>query len=140
MRRTTRAQRIRTRPSQPSAPHAAGRHARRCGHTYPEWRAKGATLTPPTAQYAYKPEHNDASTRIADRADTEPVRQPAYDRADTLHLSGNIYLIAGAGGNITVSVGGDGVLMVDFGSNRRQRTRHGGCSRGGTNPEAVGRT
>jgi cyclase len=84
--------------------------------TYPEWRAKGATLTPPTSQYAYKPEYNDASTRIADRAETEPVRQPAYDRVDTLHLSGNIYLIAGAGGNITVSVGGDGVLMVDSGA------------------------
>ena len=31
-------------------------------------------------------------------------------------IRGNTYLIAGAGGNITVSVGGDGVLMVDSGA------------------------
>ena len=33
----------------------------------------------------------------------------------TLHVQGNIYLIAGAGGNIVVQAGDDGVLMVDTG-------------------------
>src|SRR6187399_253985 len=33
----------------------------------------------------------------------------------TLHVQGNIYLIAGAGGNIAVQAGDDGVLMVDTG-------------------------
>jgi len=33
----------------------------------------------------------------------------------TLHVQGNIYLIAGAGGNIAVQAGEDGVLMVDTG-------------------------
>lgn len=47
--------------------------------TYPEWRAKGATLRPPTEQYAYTPEYADASTRIAERADAEAARTPAYD-------------------------------------------------------------
>lgn len=84
--------------------------------TYPEWRAKGASLAPPKEQYAYKPEYADASTRIAERADAEPARPPAYDRVDTLHVGGNVYLIAGAGGNIAVSAGGDGVLMVDAGA------------------------
>ena len=84
--------------------------------TYPEWRTKGATLSPPTAQSAYKPEYADSSTRVAERADAEPVRPPTYDRVDTLHISGNVYLIAGAGGNVTVSVGGDGILMVDSGA------------------------
>ena len=84
--------------------------------TYPEWRAKGATLVPPTAQYGYKPEYTDASTRIAERADAEPVRAPTYERVDTLHVSGNVYLIAGAGANVTVSAGGDGILMVDSGA------------------------
>jgi glyoxylase-like metal-dependent hydrolase (beta-lactamase superfamily II) len=83
---------------------------------YPEWRAKGATLRPPAEQYAYKPEYADASTRIAERAEAEPARAPAYDRVETLHVGGNVYLIAGAGGNVTISVGGDGVLMVDAGA------------------------
>jgi glyoxylase-like metal-dependent hydrolase (beta-lactamase superfamily II) len=34
---------------------------------------------------------------------------------ETLHVQGNIYLIAGAGGNIAVQTGDDGVLMVDTG-------------------------
>ena len=82
--------------------------------TYPEWR--GAKLAPPQEQYDYKPEYTDASTRIAERADAEPPRTPSYDRIETLHLAGNVYLIAGAGGNIVVSAGGDGVLMVDSGA------------------------
>jgi cyclase len=41
-----------------------------------------------------------------------PAQPPALQ---VLHVRGNIYMIAGAGGNITVSVGKDGVLMVDTG-------------------------
>ena len=83
---------------------------------YPAWRARGVTLTPPAAQYAVTPEYTDASTRIAERADAEPARTPAYDRLETMHVAGNVYLIAGAGGNIVVSAGGDGVVMVDAGA------------------------
>lgn len=83
--------------------------------TYPEWRATGAKLAPPKEQYQYKPEYTDESTRVAERADAEPARTPSYDRIDTLHVAGNVYLIAGAGANIAVSAGGDGVLMVDSG-------------------------
>ena len=32
---------------------------------------------------------------------------------ETLHVSGNVYMLVGAGGNIAVSVGDDGVLIVD---------------------------
>jgi glyoxylase-like metal-dependent hydrolase (beta-lactamase superfamily II) len=41
---------------------------------------------------------------------------PAAD-ADlhTLHVQGNVYMLVGAGGNITVQVGDDGVLLVDTG-------------------------
>ena len=84
--------------------------------TYPAWQVKGAGLKVPAEQYGYKPEYTDASTRIAERADAEPARAPTYDRVDTLHLSGNVYVISGAGANITVSAGGDGVLMVDSGA------------------------
>jgi glyoxylase-like metal-dependent hydrolase (beta-lactamase superfamily II) len=84
--------------------------------TYPEWRAIGAKLTPPAAQYSLKPVYKDESTRIAERADAQPRRPPAYDKVDALHVAGNVYMIAGAGGNIAVSTGGDGVVMVDSGA------------------------
>jgi cyclase len=83
---------------------------------YPEWQAKGAKLAPPKEQSQYKPEYRDASTRIAERADAEPARTPTYERVDTLHLAGDVYLIAGGGANVTVSAGGDGVLLVDAGA------------------------
>ena len=82
---------------------------------YPEWRARGMTLPPPAAQSTLKPTYTDASTRIAERADAERPRPPAYDKVEALHVAGNVYLIAGAGGNIVVSSGGDGVVMVDSG-------------------------
>jgi glyoxylase-like metal-dependent hydrolase (beta-lactamase superfamily II) len=40
---------------------------------------------------------------------------PPAGQLRVLPVRGNIYMIAGAGGNITVSVGRDGVLMVDTG-------------------------
>ena len=33
----------------------------------------------------------------------------------TLHVQGNVYMLVGAGGNITVQIGNDGVLLVDTG-------------------------
>ena len=84
--------------------------------TYPEWRAKGMALTAPTAQFTLKPDYKDDSTRIAERADAQPKRAPTYDKAELVHANGNVFLLAGAGGNIALSVGGDGVLMVDTGA------------------------
>ena len=83
---------------------------------YPEWRAHGSTLAPPAAQSTLKPTYSDASTRIAERADAQRPRPPAYDRVEALHVAGNVYLIAGAGANIAVSAGGDGVIMIDSGA------------------------
>ena len=83
---------------------------------YPEWRAHGSTLAPPAAQSTLKPAYSDASTRIAERADAQRPRPPAYDRVEALHVAGNVYLIAGAGANIAVSAGGDGVIMIDSGA------------------------
>ena len=40
----------------------------------------------------------------------------APDALELLHVRGNIYVLFGAGGNITMSVGQDGVLLVDSGS------------------------
>ena len=83
---------------------------------YPEWRATGMNLSPPAAQFPLKPVYNDASTHIAERADAQPKLPPAYDKIEALHVAGNVYILGGAGGNIAVSVGGDGVVMVDSGA------------------------
>jgi len=83
---------------------------------YPEWRSIAAKLSVPSTQEALTPVYNDASTRIAERADAEPRRVPNYDKVESLHVAGNVYMIGGAGGNIAVSVGGDGVILVDSGA------------------------
>ena len=83
---------------------------------YPEWRARAATLSPPAAQTTVKPAYTDESTRIAERADAQRPRSPTYDKVESVHVAGNVYLIAGAGANIVVSDGGDGVVMVDSGA------------------------
>src|SRR5258706_5227653 len=43
--------------------------------------------------------------------------QPVYpqEALELLHVQGNISMLAGAGGNITVQVGKDGILLVDSG-------------------------
>ena len=40
----------------------------------------------------------------------------ANGELDVLHVQGNVYMIAGAGGNIAVQIGDLGVLVVDAGS------------------------
>jgi len=45
---------------------------------------------------------------------TGSAQQPQGE-LQVIHVKGNIYMLAGAGGNITLSVGKDGVLMVDAG-------------------------
>ena len=83
---------------------------------YPEWYAVGKTLAPPAApDIVLKPVYNDESTRVADRADAQPERALTVGDVEALHVAGNVYLIAGAGGNIAASIGGDGVIMVDSG-------------------------
>ena len=83
---------------------------------YPEWRAAGLKLSPPAAESAFKPVYKDASTRVAELADAQPKRPPAYDQVEMLHVAGNVYMLAGAGGNIALSVGEDGIVMVDSGA------------------------
>jgi len=62
-----------------------------------------------------------AATAMASAAAVAPVtaQQPARAAASDLRVlpvRGNIFLVSGAGTNITVSVGKDGVLLVDSGS------------------------
>jgi cyclase len=44
-----------------------------------------------------------------------PARDFSHAEVHTLKVQGNVYMLVGAGGNITVQVGGDGVLLVDAG-------------------------
>jgi glyoxylase-like metal-dependent hydrolase (beta-lactamase superfamily II) len=82
---------------------------------YPDWRAQGVQQPPPAAQFPLRPAYTDDSTRIAERADAVPPRGQLYNAVEALHVAGNVFLIAGAGGNIAASAGGDGVVMVDSG-------------------------
>src|SRR5215472_460926 len=53
------------------------------------------------------------------KATPAPAAPPAHDYSkDEVHVlkvQGNIYMLVGAGGNITAQVGNDGVLLVDAG-------------------------
>jgi glyoxylase-like metal-dependent hydrolase (beta-lactamase superfamily II) len=56
---------------------------------------------------------------LAQRVSTEPqagtpARNPAAE-VSTFHVQGNVYMLVGAGGNIAVQRGDDGVLVVDTG-------------------------
>jgi cyclase len=84
---------------------------------YPEWYAIGKTQPPPAApDIVLKPVYDDESTRVAERADAQPERTTTGGEVEAVHVAGNVYLIAGAGGNIAASIGGDGVIMVDTGA------------------------
>ena len=83
---------------------------------YPEWRSKGMSLAAPTVQAKITPVYTDASSKIAERAGAQPKPTPSYDKVEALHVSGNIYMLGGAGANIALSVGGDGIVMVDSGA------------------------
>ncbi len=44
-----------------------------------------------------------------------PSPSPGGGEIHVLHVQGNVYMLVGAGGNITVQTGSDGVLLVDTG-------------------------
>jgi cyclase len=44
-----------------------------------------------------------------------PAQQNPPAELHTLHVQGNVYMIVGAGGNVTVQTGDDGILLVDSG-------------------------
>src|SRR5690606_16073414 len=45
---------------------------------------------------------------------------PAHAAVETVHVQGNVHMLIGAGGNIAVQVGDDGVLVVDTGVAERR--------------------
>ena len=71
--------------------------------TYPEFRLKlrSGTATEP---------HSGVVARVA----TPPARSSDAE-IKVMPVQGNIYMLIGAGGNITASIGRDGILLVDSG-------------------------
>jgi cyclase len=57
-----------------------------------------------------------ASALFLARVSGSAQNAPASPALELLHVQGNISMVAGAGGNIAVQVGKDGVLLVDSGS------------------------
>lgn len=58
---------------------------------------------------------SETYTQTASWAWKPPVRTTATGQIDILPIRGNLSMLVGAGGNITVSAGADGILMVDDG-------------------------
>ena len=46
---------------------------------------------------------------------TRAQQSPAPAALHTFHVQGNVHMISGAGGNVTVQIGNDGILLVDTG-------------------------
>jgi cyclase len=44
------------------------------------------------------------------------AQQQADNGLEVLHVQGNVYMLAGAGGNVTLQVGDEGILVVDTGN------------------------
>jgi len=59
----------------------------------------------------------NSSAQQTQRSPTQASAQPNAANAEVhiLHVQGNVYMLVGAGGNITVQAGNDGVLLVDTG-------------------------
>src|SRR5580765_6788139 len=70
--------------------------------TRPEWRSGAA----PDVAQAFRP---------AGRAGLSGPRSSEPDHVAIMHVQGLVYMIVGAGGNITAQIGDEGVLLVDTG-------------------------
>lgn len=55
------------------------------------------------------------SAKPAPQASAPPAINPATAEVHVLHVQGKVYMLVGAGGNIAVQAGDDGVLLVDAG-------------------------
>jgi glyoxylase-like metal-dependent hydrolase (beta-lactamase superfamily II) len=84
-------------------------------HAMPEAGVRGGaeTLLP-----EWKPGAKPAVTRTGANGGFRPEVQPqrlASGEVKAVHVQGNVHMVAGAGANVAVQVGEDGVLVVDTG-------------------------
>ena len=62
----------------------------------------------------------------ARRAEWPPkLEEPAPGEVEVLPVRGNVHVIIGAGGNVTVQVGEQGILLVDTGTAAMSADVHG---------------
>jgi cyclase len=81
-------------------------------YSVPRW-SLGAGSVSMYPEFAARIERNrDVSAGPA----TVPVRAPAADGIRSMHVKGKVWAIFGAGGNVTVQIGDEGVLVVDTGT------------------------
>ena len=80
--------------------------------TYPEYAVTLQQLARNASDPRNKPSQGAPLGANPRRA---PVA-PAPGDVRTLHVQGNVYLLAGAGGNMAVQIGDDGVLLIDTGA------------------------
>jgi cyclase len=59
---------------------------------------------------------SNAAARVSAPAAAPPVRQVSAAGVRSMHVKGQVWAIFGAGGNITVQIGDEGVLVVDTGT------------------------
>jgi len=77
---------------------------------YPEYRLAMKTLPTDVAAIVAATDAGPATEQNAIRPASENDGE-----VHTLHVQGNVYMLSGAGGNVTVQVGKEGVLVVDTG-------------------------
>jgi glyoxylase-like metal-dependent hydrolase (beta-lactamase superfamily II) len=70
--------------------------------TYPEYRTKLEAGTPATTLRSGPP--------------SAPRANEVRNEIETVHVQGNVYMLVGAGANIAVQIGEEGVLVVDTGA------------------------
>jgi hypothetical protein len=58
-------------------------------------------------------ENQEAGQRVQDRGPEDP--RNGHGKVEMLHVQGNVYMISGAGANVTVQVGNQFVIVVDPG-------------------------
>ena len=79
--------------------------------TYPEYQVK--MLRPPSSSASAASVARVEATEVPRRAQGEQTRD---EQILLMPVQGNVHMLVGAGGNITVQIGDEGVLLVDTGS------------------------
>jgi glyoxylase-like metal-dependent hydrolase (beta-lactamase superfamily II) len=83
-------------------------------YSVPRWAMAvgSATMYP---EFAARLEPGGDRSIVADQARV-PAREPDAAGIRSMHVKGRVWAIFGAGGNVTVQIGDEGVLVVDTGS------------------------
>lgn len=83
-------------------------------YSVPRWAmaAGAATMYP---EFASRFAPGGGRNIVAEPADAPP-RDPGPDEIRSMHVKGQVWAIFGAGGNVTVQIGDEGVLVVDTGT------------------------